>query len=109
MASVFICLDQKLQKESYFKHSGGWWCLRTLINNNIGYIMTKRKTMKKAPEKDSYFLGVCSGIANHYNIDPTIVRAGFVVSLVFAVGMSALVYMVLAFVMPDEEDEPDDK
>jgi len=45
--------------------------------------------------------GVCSGIANYLDVDPTVIRVLFVMSvLVFGSGL--LLYLILAFVMPDK-------
>ncbi|MFN8286424.1 MAG: PspC domain-containing protein [Chitinophagales bacterium] len=53
-------------------------------------------------EKDKKLFGVCAGLGNYFEIDPTIVRIGFVVGfLVYGVG--PLVYIILAIVMPKEE------
>jgi len=44
--------------------------------------------------------GVCSGLANYFDIDPTIVRVLFLGAfLVFGTGL--LLYLILFFVMPD--------
>jgi phage shock protein C len=44
---------------------------------------------------------VCSGIARHFNIDPTVVRIAFVASL-FLPGPQILIYLVAWLLMPDE-------
>jgi len=46
--------------------------------------------------------GVCSGIANYINIDPTIMRILFVL-IAFAGGASLLVYIIMWIVMPEEK------
>lgn len=43
--------------------------------------------------------GVCGGIAEYLNVDPTLVRLGFVL-LAFAGGSAILLYIVLAIVVP---------
>lgn len=45
--------------------------------------------------------GVCGGIAEYFNIDPTIVRLAFV-AFSFFVGSAILLYLVCAIVMPNE-------
>ncbi len=46
--------------------------------------------------------GVCGGIAEHFDIDPTIVRTAYVLLSVISTGFpGVLVYLILAFVMPD--------
>jgi len=45
--------------------------------------------------------GVCTGLANYVNIDPTIMRILFVF-VAFAGGASILAYLILWIVMPEE-------
>ena len=46
--------------------------------------------------------GVCGGIADYFDWDPTLVRVGYVVLSVASAGFPGLlVYIILAFVMPD--------
>ncbi len=47
------------------------------------------------------FLGVCGGLGEYFDIDPTIVRLIFVVATLLA-GTSIAVYVVLALIMPSE-------
>jgi phage shock protein PspC (stress-responsive transcriptional regulator) len=51
--------------------------------------------------KDRKLFGVCSGIADYFDWDPTIVRIGFAV-LVLGYGAGLLAYLVAAIVMPNE-------
>src|SRR5450755_261508 len=44
--------------------------------------------------------GVCTGLAAYADIDLTWVRTGFVIGTVFTAGILAVVYVVLAFVLP---------
>lgn len=46
--------------------------------------------------------GVCGGLAEYFNIDPTIVRLLFVVSALASFGLTAALYVVLAIVVPGE-------
>ena len=51
---------------------------------------------------DRMIAGVCGGIADYFDWDPTLVRVGYVVLSVASVGFPGLlVYIILAFVMPD--------
>jgi phage shock protein PspC (stress-responsive transcriptional regulator) len=47
------------------------------------------------------FLGVCGGLAEYFDIDPTIVRLAFVIGTLL-VGSSILLYVLLALIMPAE-------
>lgn len=49
---------------------------------------------------DRKVCGVCGGIAEYMNIDPTIVRVLWIVFM-FAGGSGILAYIICAFVMPD--------
>jgi len=44
--------------------------------------------------------GVCAGIAEYYNIDPTLVRVGFVL-LALLGGPGILLYLILLLVIPE--------
>lgn len=48
---------------------------------------------------DKWIFGVCSGIANYFDLDPTIVRVLFVL-FALLVGSGILAYLVLAIIMP---------
>ena len=56
---------------------------------------------KKLTKGEKKIFGVCSGIANYLDADPTIVRILFIVA-VFGFGMGILAYIVMAIVMPDK-------
>ncbi len=52
--------------------------------------------------RDRMIAGVCGGLANHFDLDPTLVRAGFVLLSIFSVGiLGVLFYIVLALIMPN--------
>lgn len=63
--------------------------------------MTGKKLYKSESEKN--FSGVCDGIAEYFDIDPTIVRLIFVLFSVFG-GSGLLVYIIAALIMPSESD-----
>jgi Putative stress-responsive transcriptional regulator len=51
--------------------------------------------------KDKKVAGVCAGLANYFEIDPTIVRILFVI-IFFAGGASLLAYLIMWIAMPVE-------
>lgn len=55
-------------------------------------------------ESDKMIAGVCGGIATYIGVDPVIVRLLFLL-LAFASGIGLFLYMVLWFVMPEENLE----
>jgi phage shock protein C len=62
--------------------------------------MTEPKRLTRS--KDKMIAGVCTGLANYINIDPTIMRILFVL-IAFAGGASILVYLIMWIVMPEEK------
>lgn len=61
---------------------------------------TQRRISKGHPRM---LAGVCAGIADYFHADPTIVRLAFVVGVFFSFGAALLVYIVLAFLLPEPE------
>lgn len=51
--------------------------------------------------KDKKIAGVCSGIAEYFDIDPTIVRILWVL-FVLAGGSGILIYIIMAFIVPEK-------
>ena len=51
--------------------------------------------------KDRMIAGVCGGLGDYFNIDPTLVRL-LVVILALAGGPGLLAYIILAIVVPEE-------
>jgi phage shock protein C len=54
---------------------------------------------KKLERKSGKLLGVYAGIGDYMELDPTIVRLGFVLLFFFA-GGGILLYLILALIMP---------
>ena len=58
-----------------------------------------KKLYKSATDKK--LCGVCAGIANYLNIDPTVVRLLWAL-ITFVGGAGVIAYVVCALVIPDE-------
>ncbi len=54
---------------------------------------------KRLVKGEKMIFGVCSGLANYLEVDPTIVRILFVTAVLFF-GTGFLLYIILAFLMP---------
>ena len=76
-AAVFILIVHRGQIMEFFRH-------RRLYRLNEG---------KK-------IFGVCNGLADAFDLDPTLVRIGFFIAFLFSVGTVILLYLFMAFVMP---------
>ena len=46
--------------------------------------------------------GVCGGIANYFDLDPTVVRIAYVLLSVFTAFMGVVAYIIMAIIMPDK-------
>ena len=73
----------------------------------------KERTVRPArlkKSRDKKFNGVAAGIAEYFNIDPTLVRIAFVISgfLVFPASMFAIfaAYFILSKIIPDPDSGP---
>ena len=65
--------------------------------------------MKKRLYKDketAVISGVISGIAQYFGIDPTAVRVAYVLLCAFVIRVipGIIIYLVLAFIMPEKSD-----
>jgi phage shock protein C len=58
---------------------------------------------KLTRSNDKVISGVCSGIAEYFDIDPTLVRVGYAALSVFSAGFPGLIlYIILAIIMPNK-------
>ena len=55
------------------------------------------RQLKRSADKKIF--GVCGGLAEYFDIDPTIIRLIFLVALI-VFGTGFLLYLILAIVMP---------
>ena len=62
--------------------------------------MTGTRKLKRS-SSNSMVAGVCGGLAEYLDLDPTLVRAGYVVLSILSSGFPGLlVYLILMVVMP---------
>ena len=50
---------------------------------------------------DRKIFGVCGGIANYFDVDPTIIRLLWAISIL-CLGTGLLAYIIAAIILPDE-------
>lgn len=56
-------------------------------------------------EKDKMIAGVCGGIGEYFNVDPTLIRLAWAVLTVFTAIFGGLfLYIVAAIIIPNEYD-----
>jgi len=57
---------------------------------------------KRLVRKDKKIFGVCGGLGDYFNMDPTIVRIIFLAAAILF-GSGLLLYLIMALVMPEEK------
>ena len=66
--------------------------------------MTNKKRLYKS-QTDRQLAGVCGGIAEYFDVDPTLVRVGYVLLTICTVGFPGVIaYVVLAAIMPNKDE-----
>lgn len=65
--------------------------------------MTTHKKLYKS-RTDKMFEGVCGGLGEYFNVDPTLIRLGFALAVLGGFGSGILIYIVLAVVVPEAPD-----
>ena len=59
----------------------------------------KKRLYKSSTDKKVY--GVCGGIANYFDVDPTVIRLIWVIFTLVG-GSGLIAYIIAAIIMPDE-------
>ena len=62
-----------------------------------------KKRLYRTEGNDAKLFGVCGGIAEYFDIDPTIIRVAVAV-LIFAYGTGLLAYLICALCMPKKSE-----
>ena len=63
--------------------------------------MSDYKTLTRS-KSDRMIAGVCAGLADYLNVDPTVVRLLFVLGLFLAGPGIAIAYLIMAIVTPEQ-------
>ena len=62
------------------------------------------ETKKLTRSNDRMLAGVCAGIAEYFDIDPTLVRVCYAALSIFSAGFPGLLlYIILMIIMPQKE------
>ena len=62
-----------------------------------------KKRLYRVEGSEAKLFGVCGGIAEYFDVDPTIIRVALVI-LIFACGTGLLAYLVCALCMPKKSE-----
>lgn len=66
--------------------------------------MIMNKKLRRS-ENDRIIAGVCGGLAEHFGIDSTLMRLGFILIVVLG-GSGVLLYLILWLIMPKDANAP---
>ena len=66
---------------------------------------TSSPTPLRRSSTDKKIAGVAGGLADHLGLDPTLVRAGFAVSILFS-GAGLVAYLLLLVIVPKGDAMP---
>jgi len=66
--------------------------------------MTVRTQRLRRSLADRWIGGVCGGLGEYFDLDPTVVRVAYVLLSIFSAGFPGiLVYLILWFLIPERE------
>ena len=58
--------------------------------------------MKKLYRSDKGMIaGVCAGIGEYFNVDPTIIRIAWVLGTLFSMGLGIIAYIIFWIIIPE--------
>ncbi len=66
---------------------------------------TSSPTPLRRSSDDKKIAGVAGGLAEHLGLDPTLVRAGFAISILFS-GAGLVAYLLLLAIVPTDDATP---
>lgn len=69
--------------------------------------MSSNRVLYRLP-KQGKISGVCAGVADYFDMDVTLVRLIFVAFALISFGTAAIVYIVLAIILPESREQLDD-
>ena len=55
------------------------------------------------PQSNKMLAGVCAGIANYFNLDPTLIRVIYAMLTVFTAFAGIIVYLLLWIIIPEDK------
>lgn len=71
----------------------------------LSVIIYKMKKYLYKSEEDRKLDGVCAGIAEYFDVDPTLVRAGYaLLTIVTGVAPGLFGYIILSIIMPKKSE-----
>jgi phage shock protein C len=66
----------------------------------VGAVLARKRLIR--PRGDRKIAGVCAGFAEYFDLDVTLVRVVWLISVFLGVGLSLIAYVIAWIVMPEE-------
>lgn len=63
-----------------------------------------KKKLYRTEGKYKTFLGVCGGIAEYFDMDPTVIRLIWAIGTLFSFSLGFWAYLICAFIVPKKSD-----
>ena len=70
----------------------------------FGDVVDMNKTLTRS-SSDKYLAGVSGGLAEHFDVDPNLVRVGWIVATLFT-GVAIFAYLAIALIVPSDDRMP---
>jgi phage shock protein C len=55
-------------------------------------------------EEEGKIMGVCAGLADYFDMDPSVIRLIAVLLLIFGNGATFIIYIVLGIILPEKNE-----
>jgi len=65
----------------------------------VGAVLARKRLIRP---RDRKIAGVCAGFAEYFDLDVTLVRVVWLISVIVGVGLSLIAYVIAWIVMPEE-------
>lgn len=56
------------------------------------------------PQSNKMLAGVCAGIANYFNLDPTLIRVIYALLTVFTAFAGVIIYLLMWIIVPEDNN-----
>ena len=70
--------------------------------SNLGVALWPGRKLYRS-QRDRKLAGICAGLGEYFDCDPTLVRVAWVVGTFLSAGIAILLYLALIFVIPNED------
>ena len=64
----------------------------------------EKKRLYKTEGADKKICGVCGGVAEYFDVDPTVIRVAWAIATLCSASMGFWVYLICAIIMPNKSE-----